>query len=156
MSAIPVPHLNFHGVAREALEFYAEAFHGRAMVRTYADVGMPADAPGADRVVFGQVVGQDGFTVMAYDIPGATGPVITGFTTRENGVTITDQPFFLSLSAADLGDAQGWWEALAEGATVIEPLAASPWSAGFGMLADRFGVTWVINVMEVEAEPASA
>src|SRR5690348_15914711 len=115
MSAIPVPHLNFHGVARQALEFYAEAFRGRAMVRTYADVGMPADAPGADRVVFGQAVGQDGFTVMAYDIPGAAEPAIsTGVTTRENGVTITDQPFFLSLGAADLGEAQQWWEALAD------------------------------------------
>jgi PhnB protein len=29
---------------------------------------------------------------------------------------------------------------------VIEPLAASAWSAGFGMLTDRFGVTWSLDV----------
>ncbi|MYR62389.1 VOC family protein, partial [Streptomyces sp. SID625] len=29
---------------------------------------------------------------------------------------------------------------------VVEPLAASAWSAGFGMLTDRFGVTWVLDV----------
>ncbi len=29
---------------------------------------------------------------------------------------------------------------------IVEPLAASAWSAGFGMLTDRFGVTWSISV----------
>ena len=38
------------------------------------------------------------------------------------------------------------WEALSDGATVVEPFAASAWSAGFGMLTDRFGVTWVVDV----------
>lgn len=152
MSAIPIPHLNFHGDARQALEFYAGAFAGQVSIRTYAEVGMPADAPGADGVVYGQVVGRDGFMVMAYDVPGAAAPVHAGVTTRENGVTITDQPFFLALGAADLTDAQRQWDALLDGATVIEPLAASPWSAGFGMLTDRFGVTWVISV--TEATPA--
>ena len=28
----------------------------------------------------------------------------------------------------------------------VEPLAASAWSAGFGMLTDRFGVTWSVSV----------
>lgn len=154
MSAAPVPHLNFHGVARQALDFYAGAFGGQPTVRTYADFGMPAGAPDADRVVFGQVVGRDGFMVMAYDIPGTVTPAAqAGVTTRKDGVTVTDQPYFLSLGAADLAEAQGWWDALADGATVIEPLAASPWSAGFGMLADRFGVTWVISV--AEAAPTS-
>jgi PhnB protein len=148
MSAIPVPHLNLPGTAREALEFYAAAFGGQASIRTYADVGMPADAPGADRVVFGQAVGRDGFMVMAYDVPGASSPIGAGTTSRENGVTITDQPFFLALGTADLPQAQTWWDALAEGAVVVEPLAASAWSAGFGMLTDRFGVTWVISVTE--------
>ena len=31
-------------------------------------------------------------------------------------------------------------------AFVVEPLAASAWSAGFGMLTDRFGVTWSVSV----------
>jgi PhnB protein len=153
MSAIPVPHLNFHGDARDALGFYAAAFAGQVSIRTYAEVGMPADAPGADGVVYGHVVGPDGFMVMAYDVPGAAAPRRPGVTTRENGATITDQPFFLALGAADLAEAQRRWDALAAGATVIEPLAASPWSAGFGMLTDRFGVTWVISV--TEASPIS-
>jgi len=34
----------------------------------------------------------------------------------------------------------------------LYPLAASPWSPGFGMLTDRFGVTWVVDV----APPSNA
>jgi PhnB protein len=146
MTTTPVIHLNFTGRARAALEFYAQAFDGQAVVRTYAEVGMPADVPGADDIVWGQVIGADGFRLMAYDVPRLSDPMPEGSTRRENGATLTDQPFFISLSAADLAAATVNWERLAEGATVVEPLAASAWSAGFGMLTDRFGVTWVIGV----------
>jgi PhnB protein len=38
------------------------------------------------------------------------------------------------------------WEKLAEGSTVLQPIAASQWSALYGMLKDRFGVVWVLDV----------
>ncbi|MBW9094438.1 VOC family protein [Microbacterium jejuense] len=148
MSATPVPHLNFHGAARAALEFYAAAFGGQAVIRTYAEFGMPDDVPGAHDVVYGQVFGGDGFTLMAYDVPGAPGAAaLPGSARRENGTTVTDQSFFLALNAASMDEAQEYWDALADGASVVEPLAASAWSPGFGMLTDRFGVTWAISVV---------
>ncbi len=61
-------------------------------------------------------------------------------------MTITDRSFFQSLRADSLAELQPVWDVLADGATVVEPLAASAWSAGFGMLTDRFGVTWVLDV----------
>lgn len=141
-------HLNFRGDARAALEFYQSVFGGHLVVNTYADFGMPAEVPGSDKVVFGLVVGENGFRVMGYDVPGLTdGPIVGGGSTRrENGTTVTDQAVFVSLSADTLGELQGHWDALAVGAVVVEPLAASAWSAGFGMLTDRFGVTWSISV----------
>ncbi|WP_314648725.1 VOC family protein [uncultured Microbacterium sp.] len=146
MTVTTTTHLNFAGTARAALDFYADVFGGTVMAATYADFGMPAEAPGADGVVFGQVTG-GAIALMAYDIPGATeAPIAAGRTRRENGVTITDRPFFQSLRATSLDELTGYWQALADGATVIEPLAASAWSAGFGMLTDRFGVTWVLDV----------
>lgn len=147
MSATPVAHLNLHGEAHAALEFYAAAFGGEAAIRTYSDFGMPAGLPDSDRVVFGQVVAPSGFTVMAYDVPGVPdAPTPPATTRRENGLTITTAPFFLALNADTLDEATGHWNALAAGATVIEPLAASAWSPGFGMLTDRFGTTWVLSV----------
>ncbi|MDA0183183.1 VOC family protein [Solirubrobacter phytolaccae] len=139
------PHLNFHGDARAALEFYASVFGGLPVIATYGDFGMPKDAPGADRVVFGKVESDAGF---AYDIPGKTdgSPANAGATRRENGVTITDQPFFVSVEGESLTEVQGYWDKLSAGSAIVEPLAASAWSAGFGMLTDRFGVTWVLGV----------
>jgi PhnB protein len=149
MSIQSTTHLNFRGTARQALDFYQSVFGGHVSATTYGDVGMPKDLPGADKVVFGQVQNDDGFRLMAYDIPGHDddGPeAIAGTTRRENGATITDRTFFQSLRAESLEEATTYWNALSEGAEVVEPLAASPWSSGFGMLTDRFGVTWVVDV----------
>jgi len=148
MSIQTTPHLNFRGDARQALAFYQSVFGGHLVIKTYADFGMPPDVPGADKVVFGLVTAGSGFRVMGYDIPGQTGGGMAspGSTRRENGVTITDQAFFVSISADSFEEIQRPWNALAADATVVEPLAASAWSAGFGMLTDRFGVTWAASV----------
>ena len=152
MSITTTTHLNFRGDARQALEFYQSVFGGEVTIATYAEFGMPADAPGAGNVVFGQVESKDGFRVMAYDIPGSGETTIQSTapsTYRENGVTITDQPFFVSVRSETLDAAQGYWKGLSVAASIIEPLAASAWSAGFGMLTDRFGVTWIVDVAAV-------
>lgn len=146
MAITTTTHLNFHGEARAALEFYREVFGGELTAATYADLGMPGEMPGADRIVFGQVVSADGFRVMAYDIPGTDGPAAPGVTRRERGVTITDQPFFVSVRGGRLEEVSALWSGLAVGATIVEPLAASAWSPGFGMLTDRFGVGWLMVV----------
>jgi len=140
--------LNFRGDARQALEFYQSVFGGHLVVNTYADFGMLAEIPGADKVVFGLVAGENGFRIMGYDIPGRTegGIAAPGSTQRENNTTVTDQSLFVSISSPTLDELQGYWDALAMAATVIEPLSASAWSAGFGMLTDRFGVTWSASV----------
>ncbi|WP_328609394.1 VOC family protein [Amycolatopsis sp. NBC_00345] len=148
MSLNAVAHLNFHGQAREALEFYQSVFGGQPTVATYADFGMPAELPGATNVVFGQVVAENGFRVMAYDVPGEHTPAAPGVpsTRRENGTTITEERFFLSVSGENVEEVTPVWEGLAEGATVIEPFGPAQWAPAFGMLADRFGVTWIVNV----------
>lgn len=142
-------HLNFRGTARQALDFYQSVFGGHIVAATYGDFGMPKDAPGADKIVFSQLENEDGFRIMAYDVPGedsTDATAIAGTTSRENGATITDRTFFQSVRGETLEEVTGYWNKLAEGAAVIEPLAASAWSPGFGMLTDRFGVTWVLDV----------
>ena len=148
MTITTTTHLNFRGDARSALEFYASVFGGQATIATYGDFGMPQGVPGADKVVFGQVESDEGFRVMAYDIPGQVGSSTdaAGSTRRENGTTITEQPFFVSVRGETLAEIEGYWAALAVGGSVVEPLAASAWSPGFGMLTDSFGVTWILDV----------
>ncbi len=141
-------HLNFRGDARQALEFYQSVFGGHLVVNTYAEFGMPAKILGADKVVFGLVAGENGFRIMGYDIPGRTegGIAAPGSTHRENNTTVTDQSLFVSISTPTLEELRGYWDTLSTDATIVEPLAASAWSAGFGMLTDRFGVTWSCSV----------
>jgi PhnB protein len=149
VSITTTTHLNFRGTARAALDFYQSVFGGRVIAATYADFGMPQDAPGADKIVFGQLESDSGFRVMAYDVPRQDDPnpaVAAGSTTRSNGTTITDRTFFLSVRGDTLDEVTSYWNGLSDGADVVEPLAASAWSPGFGMLTDRFGVTWVIDI----------
>jgi PhnB protein len=143
-----VAHLNFRGQAREALEFYRSVFGGQLNVVTYGDFGMPAEVPGAKNVVFGEVVAENGFRVMAYDVPGADEPIAQGepTTRREHGTTITEEPFFLSVRGDSVDEVAPIWDGLADGATVIEKFGPAQWAPAFGMLADRFGVTWIVDV----------
>ncbi|THG32448.1 VOC family protein [Glaciibacter flavus] len=154
MSITTTTHLNFRGEARSALGFYQSVFGGRTTIATYGDFGMPADLPGSENVVFGQVEAADGFRVMAYDIPGkpSAAAETASSTRRENGLTITDQPFFVSVRGETLDEVRGYWDELAVGASILEPLAASAWSAGFGMLTDSFGVTWILDVATARPE----
>ncbi|SEF37410.1 PhnB protein [Amycolatopsis pretoriensis] len=150
MSLTTSAHLNFTGQARAALEFYASVFGGQATVVTYGDFGMPAELPDAGKVVFGQVTADNGFRVLAYDVPGTDGPATPGAPTtrRENGTTITKEPFFLSVRGETVDEVAPLWKGLAEGATVIEEFGPAPWAPAFGMLADRFGVTWIVDVAQ--------
>lgn len=85
---------------------------------------------------------------MAYDIPGRSGGSAdhAGSSRRENGTTITDQPFFVSVRAETIAEIEAYRNLLSAGAAVVEPLAASAWRPGFGMLTDTFGVTWILDV----------
>ncbi len=145
MTLTTTTHLNLPGTAAAALQLYRDVLGGEVTLTTYGQAGMPAEAPDADKVVFGLLESPTGVRLMAYDVPGGVRPT-TGSTRRVHHTTVTEQPFFVSLRGQDLQEVQACWDGLADGATIVEPLAASAWSAGFGMLTDRFGVTWVLDV----------
>ncbi len=148
MSVHAVTHLNFRGNARQALEFYNAVFGGNMVIATYADFGAVKDSSNADKVVWGQVVVDNGFRVMAYDVPSPDLPHQPNSTStyREHGMTITQESFFISLRGENSDEISTLWEKLSEGATIIEPIAQTQWTSLFGMLTDRFGVTWVVDV----------
>jgi len=138
MSLTVTPHLNFQGEARAALAFYHGVFGGQQALVTYADMGNVQDPRDAEHVIWGQVAGADGVRIMACDL--ATG---TPYQAGENAC-------FMSLRGKDGAEVARRWDGLAEGATVLRELAPAPWTPLYGMLKDRFGVTWVVDV-----EPAA-
>ncbi|MFC1414744.1 VOC family protein [Streptacidiphilus sp. N1-12] len=134
MSVTTTTHLNFRGAAREALDFYRSVFGGRSVAVTYQDAGAVQDENEADWVMWGEVVGDNGFHVMAYDVPGQL-PLARG-----------KNPFFVSVRGEDTGEITALWGRLAQGSTVVRPLEAAQWAPLYGMLTDRFGITWVLDV----------
>ncbi|UZN03646.1 VOC family protein [Cellulomonas sp. S1-8] len=134
MTISTTTHLNFRGDARAALELYGSAFGGDATVVTYAQAGAVTDPAESDQVMWGQVASPAGFRVMAYDVP--------SHTAYEPGVN----PVFVSVRGTDADELRRYWDGLAEGATVRVPLAPAAWSPLYGMVTDRFGVTWVLDV----------
>ncbi|GIH95934.1 hypothetical protein Psi01_65640 [Planobispora siamensis] len=57
-----------------------------------------------------------------------------------------DRAFFVSVRGEDADEITAYWKGLSDGATVIEDLGPAGWTPLYGMLRDRFGVTWVLDV----------
>ncbi|GAA0837285.1 VOC family protein [Streptosporangium amethystogenes subsp. fukuiense] len=135
MSVKSVAHLNFRGDARAALEFYQSVFGGDVAVVTYKDAGNVQDPAEADQVMWGQVAAGNGFHVMAYDVPSQL-PWDRG-----------ENSFFLSVRGESTEEITEYWQKLSAGATVVQPLGPAQWAPLYGMLKDRFGVVWVLDVV---------
>jgi PhnB protein len=131
------PYINFVDSAREALQFYEQVFGGNLTLTTFGEFGAP-DAPEADKIMHGQLTTDKGFTLMAADTPPGM-PLHAG-----DNVTI-------SLSGDDTEELHGYWSALSEGATITIALEKQMWGDEFGMLIDRFGIPWLVNIGESQA-----
>lgn len=127
------PYLGFRDRARDALELYHSVFGGDLTVGTFGEAGMADDPADADKVMHGQLEGENGLLLMASDAPSSMP------TPSESSISV-------SLSGDDEEALTRYWNGLAEGATIIEPLTRAPWGDTFGMLTDRFGVTWLVNI----------
>lgn len=134
MTLTVVTHLNFRGQAREALQFYRSVFGGKIVVRTYADAWSVTDPSEANQVMWGQVASEDGFRIMAFDVPSSR-PWSPG-----------EAAFFVSLISESETEIASRWSLLGDGGSVLHPLEPAQWSPLYGMLKDRFGITWVLSV----------
>ncbi|MGW0135035.1 VOC family protein [Streptomyces sp. NPDC003299] len=128
------PYLGFSGDARRALEFYQQVFGGTLTLNTYGDFGHP-DAAQADKIMHGMLETSAGFTLMAADNP----PEMQ----RAAGDTIS-----VSVSGDDEAELRGYWEKLSADASVTVPLDKQVWGDVFGMCTDRFGVPWMIDIVQ--------
>ncbi|MGH3496256.1 MAG: VOC family protein [Nocardioidaceae bacterium] len=135
MSSRLNPYLSFRGNAREAMQFYQSVFGGELTVSTFADVpGMPGvEASEANKVMHSTLETPDGLTLMGADTP-----------------THMDYSAPAGMSVSLSGDHEatlrGYWDGLADGATVGVPLEKAPWGDTFGMLTDKFGTPWLVNI----------
>lgn len=139
MSITLNPYLNFNGNTREVMDFYSKVLGGELAVSTFAEFGAPVSESYQDKVMHSRI-DADGMTLMASD-------------PQEGQVVAPGSNFSLSLSGgpADHERLTAVFAALAEGGEVQMPLAPAPWGASFGLLTDKFGVSWLVNIDDTES-----
>jgi PhnB protein len=133
MQNILCPYLNFNGNAREAMEFYHDIFDGELDLNTFGDYHMEVENPlDSSRIMhaslqtpFGTVMAADILSTMKY-IPGNS--------------------FSLSVSGDDPEVLRDIWDELCLGGTITMPMEKQMWGDEFGMVTDKFGVNWMVNI----------
>ena len=131
------PYIMFPGTAREAMEFYEQVFGGTLTLSTFGEFGM-AESDQADKIMHGQLETDRGFVLMVSDLP-------PGMEHRP-GTNMS-----ISLSGDDGDELRGYWAKLAEGGEVTVPLEKQMWGDEFGTCADRFGVSWMVNIAQPQS-----
>lgn len=131
------PYLNVSGRCEEALEFYSTTLGAKVekpMRFNESPEPLPPGmlAPGFENKVMHVEFRIGETALMAFDGMGK-GP---GFAS-----------FSLTLAVTTEAEAHRFFAALAEGGTATMPLAKTFWSPCFGMLTDRFGLSWMINMV---------
>lgn len=128
------PYVNFNGNARQALEFYASVFGGTPTFSTFADLGA-ADSPDAERIMHGMLETDLGFTIMGADVT-------------------SDMEYHpmagasVSISGDDGDVLRGYWDKLSSGGTTTMPFQKQAWGDEFGMCVDKFGVPWMVDIIQ--------
>lgn len=130
------PYLFFDGRCEEAVEFYRKVLGAEVtMLMRFKDSPepMPGKTPPGDKVMHASFrIGET--TVMASDGQ------------CSGGGSASFQGFSLSLTALNEAEAERLFAALADGGQVQQPLIKTFFASRFGMVADRFGVAWMIVV----------
>ncbi|MFS2224201.1 VOC family metalloprotein YjdN [Pantoea sp. B65] len=136
------PYLFFDGRCEEAIAFYHQSFGAELLFKTTFD-DMPAeqmqqeDCASAydfppDKIMHAQLKVGDSEIMMSDGNMAATEQQHSGFA--------------ISLATDDVDEGKSWFDNLAAGGNVTMPWQETFWAQGFGMLTDKFGIPWMINV----------
>lgn len=129
-------YIHFNGNTQEAMEFYQTVFGGKVYADTFekfaSDV-MPVAEEDKDKIMHAFLKGDNGIELMGSDTP--------SHMEFQPGAQIS-----LTVNGDDETLLRDYWDKLSEGGTVTVPLAKSPWGDTFGMVTDKFGINWMVNI----------
>lgn len=127
------PYLSFKDNAREAMEFYHSVFGGKIVQNTFKEYHVSSDPAEDDKIMHSMLEADNGITFMAADTP-------------SNMEYSSGSQMSMSLSGDNEMELRGYWDKLSVGGRVNMPLDKSPWGDMFGMLTDKFGIDWMVNI----------
>ena len=126
------PYLNFNGNAAEAMRFYKSALGGELHIQTFGEAGVAQNDAEKNLTMHAALTG-DGITLFASD-------------GRPGTKVVFGDNVHLSLNGDDESTLTGYFNRLAEGGKVDMPLAKQFWGDVFGMLTDKYGFHWMVNI----------
>ncbi|WP_336776338.1 VOC family protein [Paenibacillus sp. MMO-58] len=125
------PYIMLDGEAREAIAFYEQALEAKVVFKqTFGEAGQAESEQARDRVAHA-VLKIGGAVLFVAD----TDPGVRFAQGKQVNICIT---------IADKEQAQKYYEALKEGGQVDHPLQEIYFSPAYGMVTDKFGVTFQI------------
>ena len=128
MAALQI-YVTFPGTARAALGFYQDVFGGDLALHSYADFGRTDGPP--TMIAHGTL---DGLVTIA------------GSDASPGQESVQFRGLMLSLlGTSDPDVLHGWFDKLAAGGTVVDPLGPKPWGASDGQVIDQHGLHWLIG-----------
>jgi PhnB protein len=133
------PYLNFKDTAREAMEFYKSVFGGNLEMHTFKEYNASQDPSEDEKIMHSMLEADNGITFMAADTP-------------NNMEFNPGTNYSMSLSGDDEAELAGYYEKLSAGGTVLLPLEKAPWGDKFGMVTDKYGIQWMVNVAGQQAQ----
>lgn len=136
MAVVLNPYLHFNGgKTKEAMEFYQSVFGGDLKISTFGEFPNPSVTDELKDQVMHAVLDTDKLQLMASD----TGPV---------GDVAIGGNVELSLSGDDETTLRSYFEGLSAGGSVTMPLERQAWGDLFGMLTDKYGMHWMVNITQ--------
>ena len=132
------PYIFFDGRCEEAIAFYREALGAQELMKMRFK-----DAPASqDYQTSPEVADKIMHAALAI---GSTHLLMSDG--QASGEKTSHSGFSLSISAKDVASGEKSFNALAQGGQVTMPIQKTFWTEGFGMLVDKFGIPWMVNVV---------
>lgn len=130
-----VPYLNFYGQCEEAMNFYKDVLKGEVLgVHRFGDSPMPIDDNIDDSM-------KSKIMHMAIKFGDNLLYASDGMETK----AVDGNRYTLSINTDAPEEAEEIFKKLSEGGNVIMPIQATFWAERFGMLKDKYGVSWMLN-----------
>ncbi len=126
------PYLTFNGNTAKAMRFYRSVLGGELTMQTFGEASMAKSPEEQDRIVHAALK-NDALSLMASD----------GHVSQQ--VKFGDN-ISMSISGQDHDKLTEIFTKLAKGGRVDMPLAKQFWGDTFGMLTDKFGIHWMVNI----------
>lgn len=127
------PYVNFKDNAREAFTFYHSVFGGKLEMNTFGEFHADPDPNNKNNIMHAMLTLDNGEAIQGADTPSMM---------EFKG----NCGFSLSLSGDEPDVLRGWFEKLSDGGQVIIPIEKQMWGDEFGMVLDKFGVNWMVNI----------